>query len=196
MSPIAHDSARLNDLRLQATSRLKGDAAVAGAHTQAASALSVLMTWASSSDTAADALTLLHELQVHQVELDLQAEELRDSRIELEADLRRQAERYDWQPVACFTVDASLLLQDLNRAAAGLLGLPAAEALGLGLDVFCSPESAALLRQQVSASLQAETPAATRLALGPQGAAPQPFWAQFGLDAEGKHCFVVLVQSH
>jgi PAS domain-containing protein len=84
----------------------------------------------------------------------------------------------------------------LNRAAAGLLGLPAAEALGLGLDAFCPPESAALLRQRVSASLQAETPAATRLALGPQGAAPQPFWAQFGLDVEGKHCFVVLVQSH
>jgi PAS domain-containing protein len=196
MPPIAHDSARLIELRLQATSRLKGEAAVAIAHTQAANALSVLMAWASSSDTAADALTLLHELQVHQVELDLQAEELRDSRLELEADLRRQAERYDRQPVACFTLDASLLVHDLNWAAAGLLGLPAVEARGLGLDAFCSPESAPRLRELVAASLRAETPVSARLALGPKGGALQAFWAQFGLDAAGKHCFVVLVQAH
>jgi hypothetical protein len=36
----------------------------------------VLHALASSPQTAADALTLLHELQVHQVELDLQAQEL------------------------------------------------------------------------------------------------------------------------
>jgi PAS domain-containing protein len=192
----AQASARIVDLRQRATAQLKGPAAAEKAHAQAANALSVLMAWAASSDTAADALTLLHELQVHQVELDLQAEELRDSRAELEAVLRRHVERYDRQPAACFTLDANLLVQDLNLAGAAMLGLAQHEAFGLGLDEFCPLDSALRLRELVAESLRAEPPAAMRLELGPKGAAPKPCWAQLSMDATGKQCFLVLAPAH
>jgi hypothetical protein len=52
----------------------------------ATDAFRVLFELASSPDTAGDALALLHELQVHQVELDMQTEELMHSRAELETD--------------------------------------------------------------------------------------------------------------
>jgi hypothetical protein len=102
---------RLADLRSRAASRLTGLAATKGSTASAADALSVLHALASSPQTAADALTLLHELQVHQVELDLQAQELQESRAELESALRRQIELYDhsrWAaspsiPVSCCT---------------------------------------------------------------------------------------------
>ena len=41
---------------------------------------------------------LLHELQVHQVELELQNEELRNSRTQLEAAVSRYTDIYDFAP--------------------------------------------------------------------------------------------------
>jgi hypothetical protein len=93
----------------------------------------VLHALASSPQTATDALTLLHELQVHQVELDLQAQELHESRAELESTLRRQIELYDHQPVGCFTVDSRCILHELNLTGADMLGVARDAAFGLPL---------------------------------------------------------------
>lgn len=126
---------------------MKGAAQPDGVAAQAANALAVLHALASSPDTAADALALLHELQVHQVELDLQAEELRESRLDLEAALRRQAEIYDHQPVGCFCVDAQLTVREVNLQAASLLGVAREEAAGLSLDSFVHADGAQALRR-------------------------------------------------
>lgn len=150
---------QLADLRSRAAHRLSGgkganstgsknskDSAGSPA-LQATEALAVLHAMAYSQDTAGDALALLHELQVHQVEVELQAEELRDSRTELEAALRRQTALYDAQPVACFTVDRELVVTEFNLAGARLLGLDRDEACGLPLGTLLSPASAAALQQ-------------------------------------------------
>ena len=141
---------RLAELRTRAAARLAGPAAAKGPTARAADALTVLHTLASSPATAADALTLLHELQVYQVELDLQAQELQESRAELEAALRRQIELYDQQPVGCFTVDARSVLLELNRTGADLLGIPRDDAFGLPLDTFFSADSALRYRAALS----------------------------------------------
>jgi hypothetical protein len=91
--PIAPE--QLSNLRHRATSRLSAGAGATRAPVSASNALAVLHDLASSPETAADALALLHELQVHQVELDLQADELRESRAGLETALRRQTDLYD-----------------------------------------------------------------------------------------------------
>lgn len=141
--PISHE--RLADLRRRASTRLTG--APAEAQPFAASdALAVLHDLASSPDTAADALALLHELQVHQVELELQAEELRESRAELESMLQRQIELYDHLPVGCFTIDRTLVVHELNLRGAAQLGVPREEAYGLRLDAFLTSQGAQQLR--------------------------------------------------
>jgi len=108
-------------------------------------ALAVLHGLASSPATAADALKLLHELQVHQVELDLQEEELRRSVAELEAALYRQVQLYEFAPAACFTVDRSMALCELNRTGARLLGFDQDVVLGRALDSFLEPDSSRAL---------------------------------------------------
>jgi PAS domain-containing protein len=150
MSFQAIELGRLAALRGQAALRLTGKAATMGPAARAGDALSVLHALASSPDTAGDALTLLHELQVHQVELELQAQELIESRFELESALRRQTELYDFQPVGCFTVDARLVLHELNLTGADMLGVARDEAQGQGLDAFMNAPSVRRLKSAIT----------------------------------------------
>jgi len=66
---------------------------------------------------------LLHELQVHQVELEMQNEELRRGREELEVSRNKYAELYDFAPIGYFTFDAHGLIREVNLAGAQLLGI-------------------------------------------------------------------------
>jgi hypothetical protein len=103
----------------------------------------VLFDMASEPSTAGAALAVLHELQVHQVELELQEEELRRSRAELEATLRRQIQLYDYAPAAHFTVDQFGTLRELNLTGATMLGCVREQLLGRTLLAFLAPRSAA-----------------------------------------------------
>ncbi|MRR58127.1 MAG: PAS domain S-box protein [Deltaproteobacteria bacterium] len=73
--------------------------------------------------TEADMRRLLHELQVHQVELEMQNEELRRSREELEVSRNKYAKLYDFAPIGYFTFDPHGLIREVNLAGAQLLGI-------------------------------------------------------------------------
>lgn len=167
MSDHALEPERLADLRSRAASRLTGGAATKGPPARMTDALSALHTLASSPRTASDALALLHELQVHQVELELQAEELRESRADLESALRRQIELYDFQPVACFTIDLSLMVHELNQAAASLLGIEREEADAVSLDHVLPADSQRLLKERMASLAGGERSASCLLKLRP-----------------------------
>lgn len=158
--------------------------------TRAANALAALHALAISPATAADALALLHELQVHQVELDLQAEELQDSRAELEAALDRQVELHDFQPVGCFSVDAQLVIREANLRGANMLGVARDTAPGLGLDSFFGADSARALRDLIAGTAeQACGPLAWR-----QAAAARPaVRARVAPDPSGSGFLVALM---
>ncbi len=93
------------NLRERAKTLLQAQGAGMGVAKDASAALRVLFDLAASPTTAHDALALLHELQVHQVELDLQNEELQSSRAELEAACDRQMQLRDASPGAQLVLD-------------------------------------------------------------------------------------------
>jgi PAS domain S-box-containing protein len=108
-------------------------------------ALSMLYDLARAPETAGDALKFLHELQVHQVELDLQHEQMEENRSELVEELTHYVALYDFAPVGYFTVDSSDKIIECNRAGASLLGVACAELSGRRLDSFLAPASGLVL---------------------------------------------------
>ena len=71
----------------------------------------------------ADAQKLIHELEVHQIELELQNEELRKTRLEAETHLERYTELYDFAPVGYITFSRDGIIRQANLTAAKLLGI-------------------------------------------------------------------------
>lgn len=69
-----------------------------------------------------DAKKLLHELQVHQIELEMQNEELRQANATAEEALRRYTMLYDFAPMGYFILDGDGSIADLNFTGADLLG--------------------------------------------------------------------------
>jgi PAS domain-containing protein len=145
MTPPLADIDRQAQLRLRALSRISTDDSEIQARSNPLKALTVLYELASSAETAPDALALLHELQVHQVELELQDDELRRSRLETEAALVRQSALYDRAPVAYLTLDAGLVAHEMNAAAVRLLGAGRDDLLGRSLVARLSPRGATAL---------------------------------------------------
>jgi PAS domain-containing protein len=66
---------------------------------------------------------ILHELEVHQIELERQNEELLQSQSGLEASRTRYFELYDLAPVGYCTISEKGLILESNLTAAKLLGI-------------------------------------------------------------------------
>jgi PAS domain-containing protein len=182
------------DLRTRAVSRLSGHAK-AVAQESAVAAFGVLHELAASPATAADALALLHELQVHQVEVELQAEELRASRAEQESSLRRQIQLYDAMPVGCFTIDPVGTMHELNLRGAALLESTRDALVGQSLYGFVTRESAQLLRSQLSQAGVAHGAQPCSLQLNRRTGDPQVVHAAVNTDPAGNTFLVTLMDA-
>ena len=73
---------------------------------------------------------LVQELQIHQVELDMQNEELRRSQGETEAALAKYADLYDSAPIGYFTFNPRGVILEANLTGARLLGVERGFLLG------------------------------------------------------------------
>ena len=77
-----------------------------------------------NNSATADEKKLLHELQVHQIELEMMNEHLRAAQIELEKSWSQYFDLYDLAPIGYVTIDYHDNIHEANRAAIALLNLP------------------------------------------------------------------------
>ena len=67
---------------------------------------------------------LLHELQVHQVELEIQNEELKNARDKAEDLLDKYTTLFDFAPISYFIIDKNGIIYETNFSGAKLLEIP------------------------------------------------------------------------
>lgn len=139
---------------------------------------------------------LLHELEVHQIELELQNAELQRARDELEATLENYTDLYDFAPVGYFSIDESGTILEANLTGATLLGVERSRLIQRRLPLFVAPAS-----QPALLAFLKKTFAGTKddlcdvLLLRPGG---EPFWAglratpALGLKGTRKWCRVAV----
>ncbi len=88
-----------------------------------------------------DAKRIIHELRVHQIELELQNEELRLTQLELENSRHKYIDLYEFSPVGLLTLDTHERIQDANLTFVTLLGIEREKILKRNLSDFIDSSS-------------------------------------------------------
>ena len=83
---------------------------------------------------------LIHELSVHQIELQMQQEELLQSRDDMEKGLERYTELYDFAPVGYLTLARDSTILEVNLTATKMLGVDRSLLKGSRLTLFVDPD--------------------------------------------------------
>jgi PAS domain S-box-containing protein len=100
--------------------------------------------------SAADMKNLVHELGTHQIELEMQNEELRRARAELEASHAKYVDLYDFSPVGYFLFDKSGLIKEVNVTGANMLGIEKRLLQTKPFQSFVDPDHRAVFRDHLS----------------------------------------------
>ena len=83
---------------------------------------------------------LLHDLRVHEIQLEMQNDELRQVQDALSASRARYFDLYDLAPVGYFAISQQGLIMEANLTGASLLGRPRASLIMQPLTRFVAPE--------------------------------------------------------
>jgi PAS domain S-box-containing protein len=121
---------------------------------------------------APDLQRLVHELRVHQIELELQNEELQQARTEVEEALARYADLYELAPVGYLTLDRLGDIRQANLMAARLLGLERSRLLGRRLALLVDVDNRPAFEAFFARALEADSKERCEVIVRPELASP------------------------
>jgi two-component system, cell cycle sensor histidine kinase and response regulator CckA len=102
----------------------------------------------------ADVRNWVHELQVHQIELEIQNEELRQAQQTISNAMTKYADLYDFAPVGYFTFDGSGIIKEANLKGSNLLQTERRFLLGMPFVRFVAPEDRPIFIQHFRAAMK------------------------------------------
>jgi len=132
-----------------------------------------------------DSATILHELRVHQIELEMQNEELRRAQLALQYSYEKYFQLFDEAPVGYVVLSADGVVDDANLTAMRLLGLERALLVGrpFGALVFTlDSDQYHLCHVKLR---QTGEPQSGEMRLRFRGAETSHFWAHFEARIQG-----------
>ena len=88
----------------------------------------------------AEAQRMLQELQIHQIELELQNEELKLTKAEVDEGLEKYTELYDYAPVGYFTLSADGTIKQVNLTGTSMVGVRRSRLLDQRFGVLLDPK--------------------------------------------------------
>ena len=117
---------------------------------------------------------IVHELQVHQEELEAQNEELRETQQLLEASRDRYADLYDFAPIGYTTLDGKGHIHEINLTGATILGRERSRLLGTLFSVAVAKSDLTAFHGHLRQCQQGSGPVTTELTLAVHNRAPVP----------------------
>jgi diguanylate cyclase (GGDEF)-like protein/PAS domain S-box-containing protein len=144
--------------------------------------------------TEADTQRLVHELQVHQIEVEMQNEELAQSRVEVETLLEQYTDLYDFAPMGYFTLARGSEIRQVNLAGASLLKVERGGLLGRYFKSFVAAQSQITFKAFLNRTFSSEHKEACEVTLQKDGSEPLVVYIEATREAgQGEVCRVVAV---
>ena len=139
----------------------------------------------------------LHELRVHQIELEMQNDELRRTQAELEASRARYFDLYDLAPVGYFSLSEEGLILEANLAASGLVGVARSALVRHPLSRLILPEDQDIYYRHRRQLVKTGAPQVCEIRMLRTAAAP--FWVRMEAtvvpDADGASLYRAVVSD-
>ncbi|HLO26223.1 MAG TPA: PAS domain S-box protein, partial [Geobacteraceae bacterium] len=136
---------------------------------------------------------LLHELQVHQIELEMQNEELRQSRDEVETVLEKYTDLYDFAPVGYFTLDREGIIRSVNLTGASLLGVERSRLIDRRFGLFVAVEAGPVFTAFLEKVFTSPAKEVLEVALLREGNSPRFVQIDAKVNPSGQECRIAII---
>jgi PAS domain S-box-containing protein len=119
-----------------------------------------------------DVQHLVHELQVHEIELEMQNDALRKAQMDLESARDRYLDLYDSAPIGYLTLNPKGMILEGNLPACALLGVNRTDLIGKPVTVFVAAKDQATVLRHIRKSFKEGARQACEAGLAQQGDVP------------------------
>ena len=146
-----------------------------------------------TQETDTDVKRLLHELQVHQIELEMQNEELRESNESTELALKKYTMLYDLAPMGYFTLDQKGNICELNFTGAEMLGERRFSLINTNFKLFIAEESKMTFNEFFSNVFSGNYKESCEIMLGFNNKTLNKVYVEGVVTGDDKNCLLSIV---
>ena len=138
----------------------------------------------------ADAQRLIHELEVHQIELELQNQELILAREQATTAAEKYIDLYDFAPSGYFTLLRKGEILQLNLMGAKMLGKERSQLINSQFQFFISDDSKPIFRLSMEKAFRSNTMQTCEVTLSVNGSSPRYVHLTGVVAENAEHCYV------
>jgi hypothetical protein len=140
-----------------------------------------------------DVKKLLHELQVHQIELEMQNEELREAYETAETALKNYTMLYDFAPMGYFTLDSEGCICELNFTGAEILGDKRFSLINSNFKLFVSEDTQIIFNKFLKKLFVSDTKESCEVRIGYNGMSHCLVYMEGIVTGDDKKCLLSVV---
>jgi len=142
-----------------------------------------------------DVKKLLHELQVHQIELEMQNEELRQAYETAETALKKYTTLYDLSPMGYLTLESNGTIAELNFTAADMLGERRFSLVGSNFSLFIAEESRPAFNNFISKVFTSHAKESCTVLIGRELTPLVKVYMEGIVSGDDNNCFLSVVDT-
>jgi len=136
---------------------------------------------------------LVQELKIHQIELEMQNEELRRARDEAEMEREKYIDIYDFAPVGYCTLDPDGIILRSNLTAARILGIERSRLIGHLFRIHISGDFYATFEEFLKKTFERETTESCEVMFQNRAGEPRFVQLEARLSEDGKKCRLAMI---